>query len=330
MPQGHNFMENDKLAWEMEQAWAKHLPGFANILEKFQFLKNMEDNLTFDPHLLTEEHFFNFQNCWKDYFKPISQWYDMGPNNDGVLPQKVNLIDDKPVSISYNWAYQLVEEEGQYFLKKITKKGCIFMRQTHDYRDNLRIIQIVKDKYLDKPMPVITLEKLAKPKLSKKKYDNTRALVDNFYFGKPQAQEFLDYYTHPENLLCEDKKPKNNEVSSSSILKLMRHVSDLGQRAEGKLVHVRSRRSKAECNGDKQIILLKKGKKRGVPYEETINYSPSDWKEIYKLKKTSLRSITKAHGCPNTDRRELKDLQDWFKDHLKKCHDWSNFHIGEN
>merc|ERR1712100_698832 len=39
MPQGHNYQDNDRLAWEAERSWSASNRGFATVAEKVKFLE---------------------------------------------------------------------------------------------------------------------------------------------------------------------------------------------------------------------------------------------------------------------------------------------------
>lgn len=52
---------------------------------------------------MSSENFFDFSNCWGDYFKPLDEWFDDGPLHDGNDREKFNMTDDKPSIIGYNW-----------------------------------------------------------------------------------------------------------------------------------------------------------------------------------------------------------------------------------
>lgn len=75
--------------------------------------------------------------------------------------------------------------------------GCIFVRQSPDYYSGYRRIQIVKDEFIGKPMPIIKPPRLPTPSVEETKLKNTRELISKFFAKNPQKQsEYLKYYSH--------------------------------------------------------------------------------------------------------------------------------------
>ena len=137
---------------------------------------------------------------------------------------------------------------------------CIFVRQTPDYYAGYRRVQIVKDEYIGKPMPVINPPQATVPSVEETKLSNTRKLIDKFYAKNPQElSKYMEYYSHskthnePEVTINVSygqsyiEKEPTNSADPFSFLKLMKRVQALQRRCEGYNEPVISRRSQHAC-----------------------------------------------------------------------------------
>ena len=67
---------------------------------------------------------------------------------------------------------------------------------------------------------------------------------------------------------------------------------------------------------------------KGVPYEKTITFEPSQWTEIEKLNLTSLRSMCRTHGFQfenksgDSKAKRKERFLNTLRSHLRGIHGW--------